>query len=148
MRSTAGYLLDSNILLELARGGERGRMIVAEYHLETTLSSSMVSIITVGEMLALARKFGWGSRKVAALRKMLDQLVWIDINRWEILHAYGEIDHYNRSASVTMGQNDIWIAATAHATRATLLTTDRDFDHLDGNYLTRIWFDPDTRKEE
>lgn len=29
-----------------------------------------------------------------------------------------------------MGKNDLWIAATASALDLTLLTTDRDFDHL------------------
>ncbi|MBK9016619.1 MAG: PIN domain-containing protein [Saprospiraceae bacterium] len=34
-----------------------------------------------------------------------------------------------------MGKNDLWIAATAHATQATLLTTDMDFNHLDGVFF-------------
>jgi tRNA(fMet)-specific endonuclease VapC len=29
-----------------------------------------------------------------------------------------------------MGKNDLWIAATARAASATLITTDTDFDHL------------------
>lgn len=29
-----------------------------------------------------------------------------------------------------MGKNDAWIAATAYAAQATLVTTDKDFDHL------------------
>lgn len=34
-----------------------------------------------------------------------------------------------------MGKNDLWIAATAAMSEATLLTTDNDFDHLDGHYF-------------
>jgi predicted nucleic acid-binding protein len=45
----------------------------------------------------------------------------------------------------TLGKNDAWIAATAMVTRATLLTTDMDFDHLHGKYLDRIWIDPNTK---
>ncbi len=41
-----------------------------------------------------------------------------------------------------MGKNDLWIAATANATGALLLTTDKDFDHLDGAFLNRVWIDP------
>jgi len=44
-----------------------------------------------------------------------------------------------------MGENDIWIAATAKVTGAVLLTTDKDFDHLHGKYLTRIWIDPKSK---
>lgn len=38
----------------------------------------------------------------------------------------------------------IGIAATANVTTATLLTTDKDFDHLDPSYLSRVWIDPKT----
>jgi len=41
-----------------------------------------------------------------------------------------------------MGKNDLWIAATAHVTGATLLTTDKDFDHLDPQFLVRVWINP------
>lgn len=34
-----------------------------------------------------------------------------------------------------MGKNDIWIAATASVFNLTLVTTDKDFEHLDGVYL-------------
>lgn len=34
-----------------------------------------------------------------------------------------------------MGKNDLWIAATASVTHATLLTTDQDFRHLHKKYL-------------
>lgn len=146
MPNTVGYLLDTNIVLELLRGNECGQAIDAKFNLRPTLSSSMVSVVTVGEMLSLARKFGWGQKKIDNLHEMLDELVWIDINRREILEAYSEIDHFSETVGYAMGKNDVWIAATAKATGTTLLTTDPDFDHLDGKHLTRIWFDPDTRK--
>ena len=41
-----------------------------------------------------------------------------------------------------MGKNDIWIAATASVLDATLLTTDKDFDHLNNEFLNVIWLDP------
>jgi len=43
-----------------------------------------------------------------------------------------------------MGKNDLWIAATAAVTGATLLTTDRDFDKLAPRFLAREWIDPET----
>jgi tRNA(fMet)-specific endonuclease VapC len=146
MPTVIGYLLDTNILLELARGNPRGQAIDARFALSSSLSSSMISVVTVGEMLALSRKVGWGQSKIGALRKMLDELVWIDINRQEILEAYAEIDHVSESIGICMGKNDVWIAATAKATGATLITTDPDFNHLHGTHITRIWFDPDMRK--
>ena len=41
-----------------------------------------------------------------------------------------------------MGKNDLWIAATASVLKAILFTTDRDFDHLDGEFLEVIYIDP------
>jgi tRNA(fMet)-specific endonuclease VapC len=35
-----------------------------------------------------------------------------------------------------MGKNDLWIAATASVLSATLLTTDKDFDHLKDVFLS------------
>jgi predicted nucleic acid-binding protein len=43
-----------------------------------------------------------------------------------------------------MGKNDIWIAATASVLNATLITTDNDFDHLNGVFLPVIYIDPKT----
>jgi tRNA(fMet)-specific endonuclease VapC len=35
-----------------------------------------------------------------------------------------------------MGKNDLWIAATTAIYNATLLSTDNDFTHLDGVFIT------------
>lgn len=34
-----------------------------------------------------------------------------------------------------MGKNDLWIAATASVLNLELITTDSDFDHLDGSFI-------------
>lgn len=43
-----------------------------------------------------------------------------------------------QSSAQNMGKNNLWIAACALATGATLLTTDKDFDHLHPNPLRVI----------
>lgn len=40
-----------------------------------------------------------------------------------------------------MGKNDLWIAATASVLEATLITTDKDFGHLDTKYLKLVLVD-------
>ena len=42
--------------------------------------------------------------------------------------------------SRNMGKNDLWIAATAAVTQSKLLTTDGDFDHLNGSFIDLIRF--------
>jgi predicted nucleic acid-binding protein len=41
-------------------------------------------------------------------------------------------------SSNTVGKNDLWIAATAHITHSTLVSTDGDFDHFDGVFVDVI----------
>lgn len=41
-------------------------------------------------------------------------------------------------SSIKVGKNDLWIAATAQVTNSKLVTTDRDFDHLDGVFIDVI----------
>lgn len=43
-----------------------------------------------------------------------------------------------------MGKNDLWLAATAHATGATLMTTDKDFDSISPIFIERILIEPTT----
>ena len=56
-----------------------------------------------------------------------------------IVDAYVDIESYSTGYHPTrflpgndiiLGKNDLWIAATAVVTEATLLTSDGDFDHL------------------
>src|SRR5438105_215410 len=113
MSAGSDYLLDTNIVLALMRANRLGQFIEATYGLHASLSRSLISVVTVGEMLSLARQFGWGQEKVDALESLLNQLVWIDINDHQILDAHGELDHESRKVSRPMGGNDVWIAATA-----------------------------------
>lgn len=61
-----------------------------------------------------------------------------------MLDVYAEIDAYSQGkhldkkhglSSRNMGKNDLWIAATALVTNSTLITTDKDFDHLDPEFI-------------
>ncbi len=76
----------------------------------------------------------------------------VEINNEQIIQRYAEIDAYSLSkdrkrplpagqTARVMGKNDLWIAATTSVLKATLLTTDHDFDHLDGVFLTIAYID-------
>jgi len=81
-------------------------------------------------------------RRVERLEDFLSSLTVVPISYHpDIYRAYADIDAYSQSNHPTlslpqgmtarnMGKNDLWIAATAHVLRATLVTTDKDFDHL------------------
>ncbi|HEX2209009.1 MAG TPA: PIN domain-containing protein, partial [Longimicrobium sp.] len=97
----------------------------------------------VGEMLAFAERNVWGPRKLDALKQLISNLLVVDIRTEAVLQAYAAVDtHMKRSGTRMNEQNDVWIAATANATGAILLTTDRDFDPLHPSHLQRVWVDP------
>jgi predicted nucleic acid-binding protein len=141
----AGYLFDTNILLALIRGNDLGKYLVATYGLVAAARPFLVSVVSVGENYSLARKFGWGAGKVAAMHSLLGRLAVLDVNHPDVLQAYAEIDAACEAAGRPMGKNDVWIAATARALNATLLTTDQDFDFIHGTWIDREWVDPSSK---
>ena len=136
------FVLDTNVVVQLFRGNEIGKRIEAHFGLFTASLPPLLSVVSLGEARSLARQWSSGPEKVAQLHALFLKLVIIDINREPVVANYVEIDHYSRSVGRRMNQNDLWIAAVAAATDATLLTTDRDFDHLDQSIVRFIWIDP------
>jgi tRNA(fMet)-specific endonuclease VapC len=144
MSSAPLYLLDTNIVIHYSRGKTVGQRLQADYSLLTTPYRPLICIVTKGEALAFGKKRGWGDAKTAAVNHILSQFVTVDINDAQIIEAYAEIDSDSQSHGRKMGKNDLWIAAVAHVTQAALMTTDGDFDHLDGSHLTLIRIDQQT----
>lgn len=142
------YLLDTNVVLALVRGQALGATIDATFSLSAGKRRPAISVVTHGEVRVLASRNGWGGAKLEALQNALDAVVTVDINIAEVIDAYVEIDIYSQQHSGgarSMGKNDLWIAACAKASGATLLTTDKDFDHLDPNLLTVKYIDPSAK---
>lgn len=138
-------LLDTNILVHLVRGKELGARIDVDYQLRARTERPLISVITIGEALALARKWNWGQGKIDRLRKLFNELVIVDINRPSILDKYAEISFHLETNGLPLPQNDIWIAATASVTDSYLLTTDKDFDRLCPAFIKREWIDPNKK---
>ncbi len=130
-------LLDTNVLVHLARDDATGQAIEARFSLTARPERPLVSTVVEGEMLGLARYWNWGEKKLAGLRELLAELVRVDAGLNEIVEAYAELYAEGQSKGEPCGENDLWIAATAKATGATLLTCDTDFDWLDGIHITR-----------
>jgi predicted nucleic acid-binding protein len=104
----------------------------------------IISVVSVGEIKSLAIKNNWGARKIDKLQKLLGKFVIADINVEEVIDKYAEIDAYSQGklpgrtgnfTSRNMGKNDLWIAATGAVLNVIIVTTDGDFDHLDGKYV-------------
>jgi tRNA(fMet)-specific endonuclease VapC len=141
------YLLDTNIVIHYSRGKTVGQQIEADYTLLTSPYRPLICVVTRGEALAFAKKRAWGNAKVTTVNHILAQFVTVDINESQIIDAYAEIDAHSRSVGRNqMGKNDLWIAAVAHVSQASLMTTDRDFDHLSPSHLRLVRIDQNTGK--
>ena len=135
-------LLDTNILIHLIRGNSIGNRIVSEFHLREREHVPLISVVTVGELYAFARKCEWGQTKLEALETLVRQFVVVDIHSEKVLRNYAEVDAFLTKLGRPIEQNDMWIAATTMAAAAHLLTTDKDFDPLAQAHISRTWIDP------
>ncbi|MGK3988436.1 type II toxin-antitoxin system VapC family toxin [Sorangium sp. So ce136] len=127
-------VLDTNVVLHLVRGNEFGRRLDAAYRLQARPFRPILSIVSIGELLAFAKRRAWGTDRIDRLNQVIKQLVVLDINR-AIAEHYAAIHTFLVGSGRTVADNDIWIAATAAATSALLITTDKDFEVLAGTFL-------------
>ena len=83
------------------------------------------------------------------MHQLPEKCTTIDIEKHNepLRNNYVHIDAYSKrklegpdgklidGSSITIGKNDIWIAATTQSTDAILLTTDADFDHHNYKFI-------------
>jgi len=136
-------LFDTNILIQLVWGKNKAEE-VRSFIEKLTNPQIFISVVNIAETESLVVQWNWKKNKVNTLKKILENIITIDIeqNNQPILDAYVNIDAFSQgkipapsgqalnNSSRNMGKNDLWIAATAYAMDAILLTTDSDFDHL------------------
>lgn len=136
------YFLDTNILVHLIRKNATGEALINQYDLYLVTPRPLISDVTEGELRSLALQWKWGAPKLQQMEFLLSYFWRITINTPEVFDAYATIDAYSESKGQTMGKNDLWIAASTHVSQAHLLTTDKDFDHLQPSFLIRDLIDP------
>lgn len=139
-------VLDTNVLVHLLRKGAAGALIEQEYAVGTRRPRAIVPVVVKGELHSLALQFGWGAARQAELAALLAQLPSVDISSPLVIGAYAKLDHLSRHSGHEMGKNDVWIAAVTSVQSAVLLTTDKDFGHLNPAHLRVEYIDPEKLK--
>jgi tRNA(fMet)-specific endonuclease VapC len=148
----ARYVLDTGVLIGILRAAPYAEYINKKFSPLGPPNITAISVVTVAELRSLALQFRWGETKRNALDELVRRIPIVDINNEDILNRYAEIDAYSLGKDPSrplpegmtakrMGKNDIWIAATASVIRATLITIDRGFEHLNSIFLPVIYVD-------
>lgn len=144
------YLLDTNIALIYIQASPMAKRLERDLHLLEDGNMLFISVVSVGEIESLMLQRKYGEKKRTAFKKLLERLTILDIHLEEVIGRYAELDAYSqgrhpsRPSAFTarnMGKNDLWIAATASLFDITLVTTDRDFDHLSEAFLHLTYVD-------
>ena len=141
------FVFGTNIVLHYIR--KSNVMTTIERDLDPLASNheSWLSAVSVGEIRSIAMQNRWGEERITQLDAFLSRFLIADVNIAALLYRYAEIDSYSQGnysaipssfTSRNMGKNDLWIAAIASVLEATLLTTDSDFDHLNGVFLQLV----------
>src|SRR6185437_5762088 len=145
------FLLDRRIVLGYARSAGYAEYVDKKF--DIFANTPLISVVSKGEIYSLAIQRNWGPNKLKLLDELLRKLPVVDINDDQIIRRYAEIDTYSLGKNSAkplsrgqtarpMGKNDLWIAATASVLKASLLTTDHDFDHLNTIFLDVVHIDP------
>lgn len=127
------FLLDTSVILHLVRGNALGQQIRDTYDLLYCQPRPLISVVSLAEIRVLATIHDWGEPKRKALEEAFRSLTIVNISHPTIIDAYVDLDLFARShpqGARQMGKNDLWIAASALAANAQLLTTDKDFEYL------------------
>ena len=139
-------LYDTNVILYILRQSDSIDKL--QVYLNARYLDEYISIVTVAEIRSLAIQFNWGEKNLKKMEEFLADIPILDINLPEIITRYVDIDCYSKRkhpnlvgnfSAITMGKNDLWIAATASFYEYSLITMDKDFQHLHEGFVNIIY---------
>jgi len=145
-------VIDTCVIIHIVRDTTTGRKCIEALQKFDEAPNIIISVVTKAELQSFILQNNWGKQKVERLNKILGEITCVDINNSDkmLLKAYSEVDAFSKrktmdkngkllvGAARKMGKNDLWIAATAFALDVPIMTSDGDFDHLNGVFLNVI----------
>ncbi len=142
------FVIDTNIILHYMRGSQLYQQIELENQLTSSDTIILVSVVSVAELEGFLQRNNYSEAKLQKLERMLAKVSIINISSadQQLIEAFATLQNYSKNLhptlklgrSVGIGQNDLWIAATAWVAKAQLITTDSDFDPLHPVFLNVI----------
>lgn len=139
------YLLDTGIVLLATRASHASKVIDAQFGLSASSFRPAICEVSVGELLAFANANHWGNKRKADLMDRLKASLILPISHPGVHQRWADMHSSLQGSGITVGQNDIWIAATASVTGLTVLSTDKDFSRIVAHGLVQaLVVDPKT----
>jgi hypothetical protein len=75
-------ILDTSIVVDVARNNRSGQAILQTYSLTSRADRPLISVITTGEMLGIAKSQAWTSDRTKLLQDLLSEFVKLDLPMW------------------------------------------------------------------
>ena len=130
-------LLDTNIFIFISRYPKLKLLSTA---INPNNRKLYVSVVTIAELRSIALQNNWSKEKWDFIQPIIDECYQVEATQ-TLVNSYSQIDAYSQRRNPSfqeygfatprnMGKNDLWIASTAALLGLTLVTTDKDFDHL------------------
>jgi predicted nucleic acid-binding protein len=138
--STRLIVLDTNVLVHLLRNNSTGQSLEAKFNLSARAERPLLCSVVEGELRGLADWWGWGPARIAKLEQILSQLVRVSAGELEVVKCYGRLYAQQTKLGKKVGENDLWIAATATAIDGVVLTCDSDFLKFDPTLVKCVYF--------
>jgi len=140
-------VIDTCVFIHIVRDTDTGRKCIEALEKYDEAANVIVSVVTKAELASFIAQNNWGKSKID--KKILEEITYIDISNADqlLIDSYTEIDAFSKrkikdksgnlldGSARKMGKNDLWIAATAYSLDIPLMTTDGDFDHLNGSMM-------------
>lgn len=142
-------VIDTCVFIHIVRDTATGRNCLNELEKFDEAANVIVSVVSKAELESFVAQNNWGKPKIEKLNKILEEITYIDISNADqlLINSYTEIDAFSKrktkdkrgnflkGSARKMGKNDLWIAATAYSLDIPLMTSDGDFDHLNGTLI-------------
>jgi tRNA(fMet)-specific endonuclease VapC len=84
-----------------------------------------ISVVTIAEMRFGQLRGGWGARRISRAERALAMFLPITIDDPQ-LDEWARLRNAATARGIAIGDNDLWIAATASVREQVLITCDRD----------------------
>jgi predicted nucleic acid-binding protein len=142
-------VIDTCVIIHIVRESPTGQNCLAQLALIDPNPNIIISVVTKAELESFSKQNNWGKSKLYKLNTFFQIATVIDVKSADnkLIEGYAQVDGYSKGrlpdqfgnflsgSSKKMGKNDLWIAATAFALGVSLMTTDGDFDHLNGKLV-------------